>query len=82
MGASIGVGRARLFEQGEFVRMVHAPAPWMEFMIGWRFVVQRASWRSLHVRLRADYPHTEGGAATLELSIDTLRTEYACWERA
>ena len=49
-----------MWKQGERVRMVAAPAPCFEPFVGWEWVIVRASWRRLEVRLRADYKHTGG----------------------
>jgi hypothetical protein len=47
--------------QGGMVRMVEAPVPWMEHMIGWQFVVTRQSKFGWLNRLRAEYQHTSPG---------------------
>lgn len=63
------VGRLERFpQQGEYVRLVEAPAAWMEPFVGWRFIVTRHSRFGSTVRLRADYQHTTGGPL-LELVI-------------
>lgn len=49
-----------MWKQGDRVRMITAPAPCFEPFVGWEWIVVRAGWRRIEVRLRADYRHTGG----------------------